>query len=233
MSVGRGHRRHLACAQGGARPKRLGREIVDFSVKGPVAVSLDEEQISSPGCSVIDLLFHSPSTIGEIVFRNYYTARVTVLVRFSGAVKTLIANNKTTDDMTSWSVAIRQKILMPNPHLETGSQDLFSIAATESAVEWNSVVAIRLILRQPSPVWRTFHVEELNVYRDVPRRASRPSHHIQSTSSIVHCQDYCSLLSLIRQQTLDALKWMPGSEQNPPRDSNSSPGYEFFNLPQA
>jgi hypothetical protein len=32
---------------------------------------------------------------------------------------------------------------------------------------------MRLLLQQPSPVWRTFHVEEISVMRDVPRRLHR------------------------------------------------------------
>jgi hypothetical protein len=47
----------------GARPRRSGSETVEFSVKGPVAVSLDEEEVTSPGCSVLDLQFSTPSQV--------------------------------------------------------------------------------------------------------------------------------------------------------------------------
>jgi hypothetical protein len=45
----------------GAHPHRSGSETVEFSVKGPVAISLDEQEFSSPGCSVLDLQFSTPS----------------------------------------------------------------------------------------------------------------------------------------------------------------------------
>lgn len=38
-------------------------------------------------------------------------------------------------------------------------------------LKWRKVVGMRLILRQPSPEWRVFHVEELNVFGDLPRLA--------------------------------------------------------------
>ena len=51
----------------GARPRRSGSETVEFSVKGPVAVSLDEEEVASPGCSVLDLQFSAPSQVSLYV----------------------------------------------------------------------------------------------------------------------------------------------------------------------
>jgi len=51
----------------GARPRRSGSETVEFSVKGPVAVSLDEEEVTSPGCSVLDIQFSTPSQVSLYV----------------------------------------------------------------------------------------------------------------------------------------------------------------------
>lgn len=50
------------------------------------------------------------------------------------------------------------------------------------------MLTFRLVLRQPSPVWRTFHVEELNVYRDLPRRIPRPLQHSNPIVDSFHCQ---------------------------------------------
>jgi hypothetical protein len=47
----------------GARPRQSGSESVEFSVKGPVAVSLDEDEATTPGCSVLDLQFSTPSEV--------------------------------------------------------------------------------------------------------------------------------------------------------------------------
>jgi hypothetical protein len=46
-----------------ARPRQHGSEIVEFSVKGPVTVSLDEDEATTPGCSVLDLQFSTPSEV--------------------------------------------------------------------------------------------------------------------------------------------------------------------------
>ena len=51
----------------GARPRRSGSETVEFSVKGPVTVSLDEEEVTSPGCSVLDVQFSTPSQVSLYV----------------------------------------------------------------------------------------------------------------------------------------------------------------------
>jgi hypothetical protein len=47
----------------GACPRQSGSEIVEFSVKGPVAVSLDEDEAATPGCSMLDLQFSTPSEV--------------------------------------------------------------------------------------------------------------------------------------------------------------------------
>ena len=52
---------------------------------------------------------------------------------------------------------------MPDPHTESGSQDIIIIPAQESMVSLHDVTALRFILRQPSPNWKTFNVEEIAV----------------------------------------------------------------------
>lgn len=74
------------------------------------------------GCcfSVYNSLYHSLIVfqIEEITFKNYYTAYITVrlLRRTSGQ-----------NGPTKWCTALRDLLLMDNPHTETGSQDYFSI----------------------------------------------------------------------------------------------------------
>ncbi|XP_023723478.1 uncharacterized protein LOC111873197 [Cryptotermes secundus] len=143
----------------GALSRQSGSETVEFSVKGPVAVSLDEDEATSPGCSVLDLQFSTPSEVGELVFRNYYTAWLTVLARFDSAnslaqtqghrstshnagtehgklfVPTSKGNTgsmKLAEQVGGWVVAVPRRVLMPSPHLENGSHDFISISATES-----------------------------------------------------------------------------------------------------
>lgn len=47
------------------------------------------------------------------------------------------------------------------------------IGPLQSAAPWTELVAMRLVLRQPSPSWHTFHVEEIHVFAEPPRRVRR------------------------------------------------------------
>lgn len=73
----------------------------------------------------------------------------------------LVAN--TTRSSSDWTVGLQSKILMPDPHTETGSQDLVIVSASESLVSLHDVTALRFILRQPSPNWKKFNIEEIAV----------------------------------------------------------------------
>ena len=70
------------------------------------------------------------------------------------------AASKSTND---WTVSLQNKALMQNPHAETGSQDIVIIPAQESMVSLHDVTALRFILRQPSPNWKTFTIEDIAV----------------------------------------------------------------------
>ena len=49
---------------------------------------LDENMSSwSSGASVLDLIFPQPETVSEIRFRNWYTARLSLLVRFDDSAQ--------------------------------------------------------------------------------------------------------------------------------------------------
>ncbi|KAJ9584836.1 hypothetical protein L9F63_020803, partial [Diploptera punctata] len=80
-------------------------------------------EIINVGRSLVDLYFHE---VGELVFRNYYTAWLTVLTRCK-----VSKGNKLNEEIGAWTVAVPHRVLMPEPHLETGSHDLISIPATE------------------------------------------------------------------------------------------------------
>ena len=96
-----------------------------------------------------------------------------------------------------WLVAIKRRKLMDNPHYETGSQDEVVILASESRVPLEEVIAMRFILRQPSPDWRSFSLEEISVYRES----------VVTTSSVG--QEGSSLpskLEILRRHTTESLK---------------------------
>ena len=92
------------------------------------------------------------------MFRNYYTAWITLLARFSSGNNVLLTQGHTnmshnacapqgkifvltnkgtgssmklTEQVVDWVVAVPRRVLMPSPHLENGSHDFISISATE------------------------------------------------------------------------------------------------------
>jgi len=98
-----------------------------------------------------------------------------------------------------WECSIHMKCLMPWPHFELGSQDIVSIPATEvciacsshflffnslllhiikllvdecaqSSVEWRELVLMRLVIHQPSTVWKRFGIDDIHVFRHLPKR---------------------------------------------------------------
>uniref|UniRef100_A0A8D0EHD5 Nicolin 1 n=1 Tax=Strix occidentalis caurina TaxID=311401 RepID=A0A8D0EHD5_STROC len=84
--------------------------------------------------------------VHEIVFRNFYTAFLSVRVQRPGP-----------PGSRRWVTCLRDYCLMPCPHTEEGSQDYFSLRR-------HQVTAVRFILRQPSPVWLHFTIEELQIF---------------------------------------------------------------------
>lgn len=61
--------------------KSFGREAVQFTVKGPIPIKGDDDTNLS-GVKALDITLSQPSTVGELVFKNYYTATIAVLVLY-------------------------------------------------------------------------------------------------------------------------------------------------------
>merc|ERR1712062_650947 len=96
-----------------------------------------------------------------------------------------------------WVVAIKRRKLMESPHYETGSQDEVVLTASESRVPLEEVIAMRFILRQPSPDWRAFSLEEISVYRES----------VVTTSTLGQADTSLpSKLEILRRHTSDSLK---------------------------
>ncbi|XP_067159394.1 nicolin-1 [Apteryx mantelli] len=108
-----------------------------------------------PGVAVIDLRFPrgGAADLQEIVFRNFYTAFLSVRVQRASA-----------EGPRKWVTCLRDYRLMPSPHTEEGSQDYFSLFRHQMLCDVDQVTAVRFILRQPSPVWLHFTIEELQIY---------------------------------------------------------------------
>ncbi|XP_032892698.1 nicolin-1 isoform X3 [Amblyraja radiata] len=130
-------------------------------IKSPVALQSGDLKTDSskPGVFVIEVTFPKEriTNIEKITFKNYYTAFLTIRLqqRVSGE------SDKT---VLKWKTCLRNMCLMSNPHTENGSQDYFSISKQQMLFEPNDVMTMRLILRQPSPVWVNFTLEDIKVY---------------------------------------------------------------------
>ncbi|XP_023238448.1 nicolin-1-like isoform X2 [Centruroides sculpturatus] len=99
--------------------------------------------------------------VGEITFKNVYTAYMTVLCK-----RVSSDCDPKNRSALKWQKCIHKYVLMPNPHFENGSQSFFSLTQKDSRLALLDVVTIRLVLYQPSPLWRKFGLEKFAVYSD-------------------------------------------------------------------
>ncbi|XP_035211795.1 nicolin-1-like [Stegodyphus dumicola] len=139
------------------------RKSLEFKARPPVSLFLDDERADyKPGCSVIEISFPEPVTIGEICFRNNYTAYIGLSCKRVPAEKDV--KNR---DILPWQTSVKHFILMEEPECEKNSQNVFSIPSTKSAIPWSGIVNLRIILKQPSFRWKKFGIEELNFFGDL------------------------------------------------------------------
>ncbi|XP_024049438.1 nicolin-1 isoform X3 [Terrapene carolina triunguis] len=115
------------------------------TVRSPVALQVGDVKtdLAQPGVAVIDVALPpaQPLDLQEIVFKNSYTAFLTVRVQRRRPCDVGRASAR------KWVTCLWNHCLMPSPHTEAGSQDYFS-----------------LFRHQPSPVWLHFTLEELRLY---------------------------------------------------------------------
>ncbi|XP_031573709.1 nicolin-1-like isoform X2 [Actinia tenebrosa] len=106
------------------------------------------------GCAVVDILFpgHDTVNIVHLTFKNNYTASVELKAKIKE------------DKGETWKVCIKKLVLMPHPHYEAGSQCYVSITSDMMCFPTDNVVMLRLILRQSSPHWATFGIENPKCY---------------------------------------------------------------------
>ncbi|XP_039083923.1 nicolin-1 isoform X2 [Hyaena hyaena] len=144
----------------------MSRVSVPCHVKGTVALQVGDVRTSQgrPGVLVIDVTFPSvpPFELQEIVFKNYYTAFLSIRVR----------QHTSTHTPAKWVTCLRDYCLMPDPHSEEGAQEYVSLFKHQMLCDMARVLELRLILRQPSPLWLSFTVEELQIYQQGPKSPS-------------------------------------------------------------
>ncbi|XP_064632427.1 nicolin-1-like isoform X2 [Lineus longissimus] len=137
-----------------------GQVPVNCVVKSPVHIKIGDYKTEfHSGCAIMDIKFPNVFRVevGEIVFRNYYTASVTVKAREKG---TMIDGAG-----TKWRTLVRNMTLMPYPHCEENSQSYFTIKKKQMLFDPAGINGLRFILRQPSPVWKEFKLEEVKIYK--------------------------------------------------------------------
>lgn len=141
----------------------MGDRPLHCSIKNPILLTVeDQKNAFHSGCKVIDVTFPNVSSpeVGEICFKNYYTAYVSIRVKFKAAPE-----NGAEAGEIKWKTCVRRMRLMPSPHKESGSQDYFAISKKQFSFDISNISAMRIILQQPSPVWKEFRIEDLRLYR--------------------------------------------------------------------
>ncbi|GCC17607.1 hypothetical protein chiPu_0017619 [Chiloscyllium punctatum] len=140
---------------------KMADESIACIIKSPIALQTGDVRtdLAKPGVYVIEVTFPRERIINlqSIAFKNYYTAFLTVRLQRR-------LNSESDRKLLKWKTCIRDMCLMPNPHTENGSQDYFSIHRDQMLFEPDGVVTVRLILRQPSPVWLNFTIEDIKIY---------------------------------------------------------------------
>ncbi|XP_002741194.1 nicolin-1-like [Saccoglossus kowalevskii] len=143
-------------------------------VKKPVVLKIGDPRTEfSSGAAVIEIAMPNIKSVdlGEVTFKNNYTAYLSIKVRCS------FKSSEVSGRDTKWKTVLRRYPLMPDPHCEPGSQDYFTISRKQMLAEPNRVAAVRFILQQPSPVWSHFIIEDINLYEykvDAPSPVSLP-----------------------------------------------------------
>lgn len=90
---------------------------------------------------------------------------------------------------------------MNNAHSEFQSQDYFCIKSTESNVDWSDLYKIKIIIRQPSPNWKDFGIDDIKIFTKTQLKNQKDSIHknvIDNTTKTVR-----NKMSKIENKDLD------------------------------
>ncbi|XP_060082218.1 nicolin-1-like isoform X1 [Ylistrum balloti] len=148
---------------------------IHCNIKNPVLLTIaDAKNEFHSGCRVIDITFPNVTNpeVGEIHFKNSYVAYLTVRVKQKPVPQEAGSDSVTPE--IKWRTCVRRMRLMPNPHCEAGSQDYFCISRKHFSFDLNQLTGVRLILMQPSPVWKDFRLEEIKLYRSSESNRPQP-----------------------------------------------------------
>lgn len=141
------------------------------TIKNPALITIpDLKSEFHSGCRIIDVSLANivNPEVGEIHFKNSYVAFLTL------KAKCRFVDGKDGGNEVKWRTCIKKMRLMPSPHVETGAQDYFVITRKQMKFELVNVSALRIILQQPSPVWREFKIEDLKIFRSSESTRTNP-----------------------------------------------------------
>ncbi|EDV25419.1 expressed hypothetical protein [Trichoplax adhaerens] len=138
-----------------------GKDAIVCRFKNPLIVKIDTHDNLKSGCSVIEVNFpHSkPLQLGKIQFSNNYSAYLTIKAQFKETSDESAAIKNT----RKWITLIKNKQLMPNVHCDVSGRDHFTITREEMLEKPDNILYMRLILRQPSPIWLQFSIENIKL----------------------------------------------------------------------
>ncbi|RZF46407.1 hypothetical protein LSTR_LSTR012453 [Laodelphax striatellus] len=232
-----------------SRVRTTGRETVEFSVRGPLPVNIDEEPVTIPGA-------HSgpgvcgggaggaAAVVGESTFPQLLHRILSVLVRCAPTPEPQTGTSRLSQSCFrcfyfrwwwKWKLSIARK------ELDDAAARIWSTAAQSGVVwspraqsKWNSPAGHQLVLYGTTvPVWRVFHIEEFNVYADLPRLSLLKSdvanftfnHHNSSTAQPAALRQNAQL---VRRKL-----WPPsaGYPPNPSPNANAPPPPHLLPLP--
>ncbi|XP_033746575.1 nicolin-1-like isoform X1 [Pecten maximus] len=158
---------------------------IHCNIKNPVVVNIaDAKNEFHSGCKIIDITFPNVTNpesttilsicdrVGEIHFKNSYVAYLTVRVKQKPAPSEPGSDSGTPE--IKWRTCVQRMRLMSNPHCEAGSQDYYCISQKHFSFDLTQLTGMRLILQQPSPVWKDFRLEEIKLYRSSESNRPQP-----------------------------------------------------------
>eukprot|EP00658_Telonema_sp_P-2_P022667 TRINITY_DN19060_c0_g1_i4.p1 TRINITY_DN19060_c0_g1~~TRINITY_DN19060_c0_g1_i4.p1 ORF type:complete len:219 (-),score=42.12 TRINITY_DN19060_c0_g1_i4:289-945(-) len=96
-----------------------------------------------------DLTLNPPSKIKFITFQNYYCGSIGLEVQYAGE--------------HDWHTVLNDHSLMLDCHLENDAQQWHTIDSNQLGCG-SEVRAVRFILRQPSPLWKSFGLAEIKCW---------------------------------------------------------------------
>ncbi|KAI0237235.1 Nicolin-1, partial [Lamellibrachia satsuma] len=147
---------------------------IDYSVKPAVVINFgDGQKEFHSGCSVVDFVFPKALyvEVAEIHFRNYYTSWLTVkaCIRDSSHHR-LSAEGR-------WKTCVRKMQLMPPGHSDKNCEHYFTISTKQMAFPLRDIITLWFILRQPSPLWKEFRIDDIRLYKFPLETQDEPSLH--------------------------------------------------------